>query len=85
MLSNGTYLCKHNGLCRMLTPPRSQRLIQAAFLKNDLLKNLDSGQIRAIMGCMYATTISMGCCVIQEGTTGALAYVLEGKTLCSYN
>uniref|UniRef100_A0A668ANB3 Cyclic nucleotide-binding domain-containing protein n=1 Tax=Myripristis murdjan TaxID=586833 RepID=A0A668ANB3_9TELE len=57
--------------------PESQRLIQAAFLKNDLLKNLDSGQIRAIMACMYATTISMGCCVIQEGTTGALAYVLE--------
>ncbi|XP_018523812.1 cGMP-dependent protein kinase 1 isoform X1 [Lates calcarifer] len=55
----------------------SQRLIQAAFLKNDLLKNLDEGEIRAIVACMYPTTISQGCYVIQEGTSGAQAYVLE--------
>uniref|UniRef100_UPI003AAE3D6B cGMP-dependent protein kinase 1 n=1 Tax=Centroberyx gerrardi TaxID=166262 RepID=UPI003AAE3D6B len=57
--------------------PESQRLIQAALLKNDLLKNLDGGQIRAIMACVYPTNISQGCCVVQEGTNGALAYVLE--------
>ncbi|XP_040898400.1 cGMP-dependent protein kinase 1 isoform X1 [Toxotes jaculatrix] len=55
----------------------SQRLIQAAFLKNDLLKNLDEGEIRAIIACMYPTTINQGCYVIQEGTSGAQAYVLE--------
>ncbi|CAJ1068602.1 cGMP-dependent protein kinase 1 isoform X4 [Xyrichtys novacula] len=57
--------------------PESHRLIQAAFLKNDLLKNLDEGEIRAITACMDLTTISQGCYVIQEGTNGAQAYVLE--------
>uniref|UniRef100_A0A3B5AA13 cGMP-dependent protein kinase n=1 Tax=Stegastes partitus TaxID=144197 RepID=A0A3B5AA13_9TELE len=56
---------------------RSQRLIQAAFLKNDLLQNLDEGEIRAIITCMYRSTINQGCYVIQEGTVGAQAYVLE--------
>ncbi|XP_028269675.1 cGMP-dependent protein kinase 1 [Parambassis ranga] len=55
----------------------SQRLIQAAFLKNDLLKNLDEGEVRAIIACMYRTTINQGCYVIQEGTVSAQAYVLE--------
>ncbi|KAM7017710.1 cGMP-dependent protein kinase 1 [Tautogolabrus adspersus] len=55
----------------------SQRLIQAAFLKNDLMKNLDEGEIRAITSCMYPSTINQGCYVIQEGTNGAQAYVLE--------
>ncbi|XP_068994902.1 cGMP-dependent protein kinase 1 [Embiotoca jacksoni] len=55
----------------------TQRLIQAAFLKSDLLKNLDEGDLRAIVACMYRTTINQGCYVIQEGTIGAQAYVLE--------
>ncbi|KAF3695950.1 cGMP-dependent protein kinase 1 [Channa argus] len=55
----------------------SQRLIQAAFMKNDLLKNLSEGEIRGIITCMYPTTINQGCYVIQEGTKGAQAYVLE--------
>ncbi|XP_023141344.2 cGMP-dependent protein kinase 1 [Amphiprion ocellaris] len=55
----------------------SQRLIQAAFLKSDLLKNLDEGEIRAIIACMYRSTINQGCYVVQEGTVGAQAYVLE--------
>ncbi|XP_037634372.1 cGMP-dependent protein kinase 1 isoform X1 [Sebastes umbrosus] len=55
----------------------SQRLIHASFLKNDLLKNLDEGEITAITACMYPTTINQGCYVIQEGATGAQAYVLE--------
>ncbi|XP_040011624.1 cGMP-dependent protein kinase 1 isoform X1 [Xiphias gladius] len=55
----------------------SQRLIQAAFLKNDLLKNLDEREIRALIACMYPTTINQGCYVIQEGTSGGHAYVLE--------
>ncbi len=59
---------------------RSQRLIHAALLKNDLLKNLDEGEIRAIIACMYPTPINQGCYVIQEGASGAQAYVLEGNT-----
>ncbi|KAF1389711.1 hypothetical protein PFLUV_G00076320 [Perca fluviatilis] len=55
----------------------SQRLIEAAFLKNDLLKNLDEGEIRAVIACMYPTTINQGCYVIQEGANGTQAYVLE--------
>ncbi|XP_031160944.1 cGMP-dependent protein kinase 1 isoform X1 [Sander lucioperca] len=55
----------------------SQRLIEAAFVKNDLLKNLDEGEIRAVIACMYPTTINQGCYVIQEGANGAQAYVLE--------
>ncbi|XP_054467302.1 cGMP-dependent protein kinase 1 [Anoplopoma fimbria] len=55
----------------------SQRLIQSSFLKNDLLKNLDQGEIRTIIACMYPTTINQGCYVIQEGASGAQAYVIE--------
>ncbi|KAM7391854.1 hypothetical protein PAMP_022509 [Pampus punctatissimus] len=58
----------------------SQRLIHAAFLKNDLLKSLDEGEINAIIDCMYSTTIHQGCDVIQEGTNGGQAYVLEALT-----
>uniref|UniRef100_A0A8C3AA31 Cyclic nucleotide-binding domain-containing protein n=1 Tax=Cyclopterus lumpus TaxID=8103 RepID=A0A8C3AA31_CYCLU len=56
---------------------RSQMLIQSSFLRNDLLKNLDEGEIRSIISCMYQTTIPQGCYVIQEGANGAQAYVLE--------
>uniref|UniRef100_A0A672IK82 cGMP-dependent protein kinase n=1 Tax=Salarias fasciatus TaxID=181472 RepID=A0A672IK82_SALFA len=56
---------------------RSRRLIQAALVKNDLLKNLDEGEMSAITACMYRATINQGCSVIQEGATGAQAYVLE--------
>ncbi|XP_075960970.1 cGMP-dependent protein kinase 1 isoform X1 [Anarhichas minor] len=56
---------------------QSQKLIQSSFLKNDLLKNLDEGEIRTIIACMYPTAINQGCYVIQEGANGAQAYVLE--------
>ncbi|XP_013879300.1 cGMP-dependent protein kinase 1 [Austrofundulus limnaeus] len=55
----------------------SRRLIQAAFRKNDLLRNLAEGEIRAITACMYRTSVSQGCVVIQEGATGDQAFVLE--------
>ncbi|TNN50458.1 cGMP-dependent protein kinase 1 [Liparis tanakae] len=57
--------------------PASQRLIRSSFLRNDLLKNLDEGEIRTIISCMYPTTITQGCYVIQEGANGAQAYVVE--------
>ncbi|MEQ2213583.1 hypothetical protein XENOCAPTIV_017325, partial [Xenoophorus captivus] len=55
----------------------SRRLIQAAFLKNDLFKNLDEEEIKAITACMHRTAINQGCFVIQEGTSGDQAFVLE--------
>uniref|UniRef100_A0A3B3WY27 cGMP-dependent protein kinase n=1 Tax=Poecilia mexicana TaxID=48701 RepID=A0A3B3WY27_9TELE len=58
---------------------RSRRLIQAALLKNDLLKNLDEEEIKAVTACMRRATINQGCFVFQEGTTGDQAFVLEGK------
>lgn len=59
---------------------RSQRLIQAAFSKNDLLKNLDEAETRGVIACMYPTAIHQGCSVIQEGASGAQAYVVEGNS-----
>ncbi|KAM6931400.1 cGMP-dependent protein kinase 1 [Xenentodon cancila] len=59
----------------------SQRLIQAAFVKNDLLRSLDEEEIRAVTACMYRCTINQGCPVIQEGTVGDQAFVLEGGRL----
>ncbi|KAI4789540.1 hypothetical protein KUCAC02_035178, partial [Chaenocephalus aceratus] len=44
------------------------------------------------MDCMHPTSLTKGCCVIQEGDDGSTVYVLEegtvevtkqGKTLCS--
>ncbi|XP_056275732.1 cGMP-dependent protein kinase 1 isoform X2 [Pseudoliparis swirei] len=57
--------------------PAVQRLIRSSFLRNDLLKNLDEGEIRTIISCMYPTTITQGCHIIQEGANGAQAYVVE--------
>ncbi|XP_054629258.1 cGMP-dependent protein kinase 1 isoform X2 [Dunckerocampus dactyliophorus] len=54
-----------------------QELIQAAFLKSELLKNLDEDETRAVTACMYPTIVHHGCCVIQEGSSGSQAYVLE--------
>ncbi|XP_062307418.1 cGMP-dependent protein kinase 1 isoform X2 [Osmerus eperlanus] len=54
-----------------------RELIQTAFLENNLLRHLESGQILAMMDCMYPTTVDQGCLVIQEGAEGNLAYVLE--------
>ncbi|KAM9810947.1 cGMP-dependent protein kinase 1 [Neosynchiropus ocellatus] len=55
----------------------SQRIIQAAFLKNDLLKNLEEEEMLAVISRMYPISIHQGCQVIQEGTGGAQAFVLE--------
>uniref|UniRef100_A0A665WF84 Cyclic nucleotide-binding domain-containing protein n=1 Tax=Echeneis naucrates TaxID=173247 RepID=A0A665WF84_ECHNA len=63
-------------ISQMSMPPPN-RLIQAAFLKNELLKNHSDGEITAIIACMYPTTINQGSYVIQEGTSGTQAYVLE--------
>ncbi|XP_040928394.1 cGMP-dependent protein kinase 1 isoform X2 [Betta splendens] len=55
----------------------SQRLVRAAIMKNDLLKNLGQREIGGIVACVHPTTVKQGCCVLQEQTKGAQAYVLE--------
>ncbi|KAM6954438.1 cGMP-dependent protein kinase 1 [Aplochiton taeniatus] len=57
--------------------PETQRLIQTAFLQNDFLRNLEKGQILAIIHSMYSTTLKQGDLVIQEGTEGSLSYIIE--------
>uniref|UniRef100_A0A8D3E3Z0 cGMP-dependent protein kinase n=1 Tax=Scophthalmus maximus TaxID=52904 RepID=A0A8D3E3Z0_SCOMX len=70
----------------------SNDLIQRALMDNDFMKHLEHGQILTIMECMRPTSLSRGCCVIQEGDDGSEVYVLEegkvevakqGKKLCS--
>lgn len=62
---------------------RSQSLIQAGLLKNDLLKNLDEGEMRAVTSCTYRCSINQNCTLIQEGSAGEQAFILEGKLLPS--
>ncbi|XP_061623319.1 cGMP-dependent protein kinase 1 isoform X2 [Phyllopteryx taeniolatus] len=54
-----------------------QKLIQAAFLKSNFLRNLDEDETRAVTTCMHLTAIHHSCCVIQEGTSGSQAYVVQ--------
>ncbi|XP_061529451.1 cGMP-dependent protein kinase 1 isoform X4 [Phycodurus eques] len=54
-----------------------QKLIQAAFLKSNFLRNLDEDETRAVTACMHLTAIHHSCCVIQEGTSGSQAYVVQ--------
>ncbi|RVE68422.1 hypothetical protein OJAV_G00091250 [Oryzias javanicus] len=56
---------------------QSRSLIQAALLKNDLLKNLDEGEMRAVTSCLRRCSINQSCSVIQEGSTGEQAFILE--------
>uniref|UniRef100_A0A3P9KC59 Cyclic nucleotide-binding domain-containing protein n=1 Tax=Oryzias latipes TaxID=8090 RepID=A0A3P9KC59_ORYLA len=56
---------------------QSQSLIQAGLLKNDLLKNLDEGEMRAVTSCTYRCSINQNCTVIQEGSAGEQAFILE--------
>ncbi|XP_030292752.1 cGMP-dependent protein kinase 1-like isoform X2 [Sparus aurata] len=70
----------------------SNELIQRALMDNDFMKHLEHGQILTIMDCMHPTSLTKGCCVIQEGDDGSTVYVLEegmvevtkqGKKLCT--
>ncbi|KAK5878337.1 hypothetical protein CesoFtcFv8_023749 [Champsocephalus esox] len=70
----------------------SSDLIQRALMDNDFMKHLEHEQILTIMDCMHPTSLTKGCCVIQEGDDGSTVYVLEegtvevtkqGKSLCS--
>lgn len=45
------------------------------------MKNLDTGQIQAIVECMYPVEYSNDDIIIQEGDVGSLVYVMEGKSI----
>lgn len=43
------------------------------------MKNLDMGQIREIVDCMYPVEYEKESIIIKEGDVGSLVYVMEGK------
>uniref|UniRef100_A0A8C5CZ92 cGMP-dependent protein kinase n=1 Tax=Gadus morhua TaxID=8049 RepID=A0A8C5CZ92_GADMO len=70
--------------------------LDPAQLTHVTLTNYSKSQesILTIMECMHPTSVSQGCCVIQEGDDGSTVYVLEegmvevtkeGKKLCTIN
>ncbi|XP_070186125.1 cGMP-dependent protein kinase 1-like [Littorina saxatilis] len=70
----------------------SKELIRQAILDNDFMKNLDMGQIREIVDCMYPVENKAGSIIIKEGDVGSLVYVMEegkvevtkeGQKLCN--
>ncbi|PVD38919.1 hypothetical protein C0Q70_01544 [Pomacea canaliculata] len=70
----------------------SKELIRQAILDNDFMKNLDMGQIREIVDCMYPVENQAGSIIIKEGDVGSLVYVMEegkvevskeGQKLCT--
>ena len=60
-------------------PCSSRDLIRSAILDNDFMKNLDMGQIREIVDCMYPVDYTKDSLIIKEGDVGSLVYVMEGK------
>ena len=54
-------------------------MIRQAILDNDFMKNLDMGQIREIVECMYPVEYKKDSLIIKEGDVGSLVYVMEGK------
>ncbi|XP_050394638.1 cGMP-dependent protein kinase 1 isoform X4 [Patella vulgata] len=70
----------------------SKELIRQAILDNDFMKNLDMGQIREIVECMYPVEFTKDSIIIKEGDVGSLVYVMEdgkvevtkdGQKLCT--
>lgn len=70
----------------------SRDLIRSAILDNDFMKNLDMGQIREIVDCMYPVDYTKDSLIIKEGDVGSLVYVMEegkvevtkdGQKLCT--
>uniref|UniRef100_A0A146L1V6 cGMP-dependent protein kinase n=2 Tax=Lygus hesperus TaxID=30085 RepID=A0A146L1V6_LYGHE len=54
---------------------RSKQLIKGALLENDLLKNLEPGQMREMVDCMYTRECVKGSFLIKEGEAGSHLYV----------
>ena len=58
---------------------RSRELIKSAILDNDFMKNLELGQIREIVDCMYPVEVPCGQVICQEGDVGSIVYVTSGQ------
>lgn len=70
---------------------RSKELLKQAILDNDFLKNLEMGQVKEIVECMYSVEYAAGALIIKEGDIGSMLYIMEegrvevskeGKLLC---
>ncbi|XP_064108919.1 cGMP-dependent protein kinase, isozyme 2 forms cD4/T1/T3A/T3B-like isoform X2 [Macrobrachium nipponense] len=70
---------------------RSKELLRQAILENDFLKNLEMGQVKEIVECMYSVEYAAGALIIKEGDIGSILYIMEegrvevskeGKLLC---
>ena len=60
---------------------RSRTLIKGAIMDNDFMKNLEPGQIKEIVDCMYPVEYVRGSLIIKEGDVGSIVYVMEGELL----
>lgn len=56
---------------------RSRTLIKGAIMDNDFMKNLEPGQIKEIVDCMYPVEYVRGSLIIKEGDVGSIVYVME--------
>ena len=59
---------------------RSRTLIKGAIMDNDFMKNLEPGQIKEIVDCMYPVEYVRGSLIIKEGDVGSIVYVMEGES-----
>ena len=73
------YCWKSHATVRIVFLFRSRDLIKRAILENDFMKNLELGQIREIVDCMYPVEYTKDSMIIKEGDVGSLVYVMEGK------
>jgi hypothetical protein len=69
-VGNRTIFVLVKSLSFSLSSFRSQELIKNAILANDFLKNLDQGQIQAVVQAMYSKEYEANHNVITEGETG---------------
>jgi len=56
---------------------KSRTLIKGAIMDNDFMKNLEPGQIKEIVDCMYPVEYVRGSLIIKEGDVGSIVYVME--------
>ena len=49
-------------------------------MDNDFMKNLEPGQIKEIVDCMYPVEYVRGSLIIKEGDVGSIVYVMEGES-----
>uniref|UniRef100_T1J2D2 cGMP-dependent protein kinase n=1 Tax=Strigamia maritima TaxID=126957 RepID=T1J2D2_STRMM len=78
-----------SGFIKFQMHPKStivRELIRTAIMENDFMKNLEMGQIREIVDCMFPVEHAQGSLIIKEGDVGSIVYgkvevSKENKTL----